>query len=621
MTSFRRPLLLLFVFAVLGAIAAILVWSPLGVLEESAGPLDAMLPPDVDAAVRLDPGTLAWSPAALALWEHPAVADARASAGLDESVLEPIRALERRIGSATLGLAPSVERDVLGQEIVVALRGAHVLLLSRLTARGKLMDAAARLDTSELRELGLRVQGDTAVLEREDGASIYLRRIRDVLAVSTSAELLATAVARGEPPEGVTRPRSTFAAALLPDEPPGARVLFWWRPLVVEPSAVAATPAREGALGLLSELLPSTSLDVLAGQLDLSVAQRVTCRVAGGWREIPPVLVAALADGVAGGADGLQAEAVRLAVPGEAAVVVGLALRAREVVLALADAQPPARRELVDEILAERDLTVELLADRIASHLEDGVAAVVSRLPEADDLQLDDPRAGGVHPIPATLVALRLRNGSTPEGVVLELAAEAEALFGAPVVLTAEEGPGGARVHRLEKYRLGGEWQLLRPAFAVVDGLLVFSTHDAHLIRALEHRAAGAGREAVSGPAATLAVTVDGEPLRRHVDDQRWEWADRDSLHDWRTERQIIRRELDVSGSVLTREDRQVYEDERIAMRLERRNAVEFPAAIARYREMWKPLEALQTLSISGERNGASFQLLIRLELAEPDRR
>lgn len=615
MTNARRPLLLALLVALFAATAAFLVFGPLRVMEESAGPLDGLLPPDVDAAARFDPGRLAWSPAAEVLWSHPALLHARTVSGLEEDALEPLRALEERVGRATLGLAPGVG-DLLGQEAVLAVRGGDVLLLSRLTRQGKLLESAARLDLDDLRAAGLRVRGDVAVLEREGAPAVLLRRVRDVLVATTSEEMLATATALGEPPEGGVRGVSPYFASLGAGRPPGARVFVWARPRSRAPSASAG----DAALGLLAELLSPHAIEELRGVLDLGDGTRVGVELEGTWGPEAPPALALLAESVPGGAGELQSEAERLAVPGEAFAVTGAAVRAADAVRALAEAQPPARRDLVTELLAERGLTVDDVAERLAAYLQDGIAAVVSRLPEADALELDDPRAGGVHPIPATLVAFRLRAGASPAAVIAELADESEALFGAPLLTAPEDAPGGALLHRLEKHRFGGEWELLRPAVAVVDGLLVFSTHEAHLVRALAQRAAGASPSAGDG-AEALALRVDVAPLRRHIDDQRWEWADRATRHDWRAEREAIRRELDESGSILQPRDRQVYEDARIEMRLERRNREEFPAAIARFRERWASLGAFAGVRAVADRDPQSFRVAVVIELRAPDGR
>jgi hypothetical protein len=618
-TSARRTLLLLVLLALGGGLAAFLALRPLGLLEESAGPLDGLLPSDVDVAARFDPDGLVWSPAARTLWEHPRLAEMRAATGLDAEVLEPLRALEDRVGRASLGLAPSVDRDVLGLEAVVARRGADLLLLTRLTGRGKLLDAAARMDSEALRAAGLRVQGDVATLEREGAPEVHLRRVRDVLAVSTSREMLATVAALGEPPEGTVRGTSPYADALRGREAPGARVFVW-----AAPSALfRGEPPDPGALGvegLLAAIFAPEGLGVTTSAVDLGDPERVHAAVHGGWTEPLPGALGAFVDDVPGGVDGLHVEAERLAVPGEAFATLGVAVGASEAVRALAAAQPPARRELLDEILAERGLSVDEVAARVAAHLHDGMAAVVSRLPEADDLELDDPRSGGVHPIPATVVAFRLRRPGEPQAVIDELAREAESLFGSALHRASEPGPGGARVHRLEKHRFGGEWALLRPAVAVVDGLLVFATHDAHLLRTLAQRERG--DVAVSPqPARTLSLRVAGEPFHRHVEDQRWAWADRETRHDWRAERAAIRRELDESGSILSPADRQVYENERIEMRLRRRNETEFPAAIERFRASWAHLEVLDGLRLRIDRDGAAFELDLDVRLRRVDRR
>ncbi len=652
-TSRRRPLLLALTVLLFGSLAALLVWWPLDPFEEDAGPLDTLLPPGIAAAVRFDPAALAGSPSAELLWRHPGVVAARRAAGLDERVLSPLADLEDRLGAATLGLAQRLERDVIGQDVIVALRGDDVLFLSRLTTRGKLLEALARADTGRLRGMGLRVVAGVAVLDREGAPPVFLRRVRDVLVASTSRELLETATALGDPPHDVARGPSRFARALDSGRHPRARLLVWALPPALAAAAQGAAPGAPGGggdgdlAGLLSSFFPLASLDALEGELDLGARARVTIRLRGGWSGEPPAALRLLARDVGAGADGLLAEARRLAVPGEAVATMGLAVRAAAAVRALADAQPPARRDLLDEILAERYVTVDVVAERIATHLQDGVGGVVARIDEADALELDDPRKGGVHPIPATLVVFRLRGDtgdatggatgsrSAGEAVIRVLSAEAEALFGSPVAPRTAPGPGGARVFSLAQRGFGGEWALLRPAFAIVDDLLVFCTHEGYLRRALVARAAAidgtvggmvdgaaGGLPAAAGPPArTIALRIDGGPLRRTIDDRRWAFADEAARHDWRTEREAIRRELDRSGSILSREDRQVYENERIALQLERRNQQEFPAAIEHYREAWRPLEALRALSLRGDRDGTAFDVTIVIELAEPQTR
>ncbi len=624
----RRPVVALAaVLAIALGVAALVVFGlPFDPFEGAGPPLTAMLPEGLSAVARCDGSALAASEPLRRLAGHPALAPVREAAGLDDERLAPLRALAVRLSGATYGLGPSLSRDLLGGEVVVGLRDDDVLVLARITGRAKALEFARALAPERLAALGLRSEGDGFWLERDDMRPVYARRFRDVFVAATSRGLVDGCVALAERALEAPRPAGPYDAELDAGVAPRDRLLF------------RAAPERVArALDALPEL-PAAAAPVLAalraeaqpGAEHAGAAPVVGSLAVGDRQALVLTLSAALpapradadadgdGDGVRaaelgdGAATALRERAARFAAPGEACVVAGLAVRTEDVVRTLLEAQPDARRELVDELLAEHGRTTATFARALAEHLQDGVGVVVARLREADALELDDPDGGGVHPIPATLVLLRLRPGTTGAAFVSALAEEAEAAFGAHLRLAPEELPGGALLHTLDGHGFGGEWALLRPAVALVGDTVVVATHEGYLRRALAEPAAA--EPPVTGPGGALDVDVVFEPLRRLLDDGRWEAAEHATYHDWRAERQAIRAELDRANSVLRPEDRVVYEDERIAQRIERRKREEFPAAIAAYRRGNEALEAFRRLRATLDVDGAAWSLRLRIE-------
>ena len=463
---------------------------------------------------------------------------------------------------------------------------------------------------------GVRIEGDLVVVAGGDEApEIFVARHRDVLVASTSPGFVQAVLAVAETGGAGLVATSGYDGALRASKPAGERVLAWAAPGAldsllpdVRPSGDADQPAGWRAL------LPPTLLGPLRAEADLSSPTEMRVRLHGSWDRRPPVALQDLLADPATGAASLHEEASRWAVPGEATWAGGLEVRAASAIEALLASQPPEHTDAFQQALASTGETTESLAAALARHFADGLGIVVARLRETDGLDLDDPEGGGVFPIPATLVIFRLRGDTTPDAFLADLEQRGATLFGSSPYLRPRHAAGGAWVHAPVDHPYGGEWALLRPAVAFVDGLCVFSTNEAFLDRALARREEARPARA---PVGRLAVALDlfAEPLRGHYDDQRWAFADRETWHDWARERREIRAELDRTGSVLRPEDRMVYEDARIDERIERLRQTEFPAAIARWRQRLRPLDLLgdSTLRIAAEGRDLEIDLTIGL--------
>ncbi len=618
------PIALLLIGVVVVIALVVLVWLPWNPLEGDAGPLDEMLPEDVDVAVRFEPRELALSPLADSLWRQEATQRARSAVDLEARVLGPLRAAEERLAAATLGLtdAPTAQRDVFGREVVIALRGDDVLLLSRITDRARALELLRRLGGEELRQLGLYLDGDLAVFSREGLPSVYLARFRDVLIISTDRNMVTGALARGAESVARTGPAgpAPFAEALQTGRRPGQRMLFWMDPARVSArfgfgDDDAPDPDGETALDLWLSLFPPDMLGAAAGELDFTDRERLSIALRGEYGAAMPERVTRLPNGIPGSAALLRADAARFARPSETVAVSGLAVRASDAVRTLVESQPPSRRELIDQILAEDGHTIESVSDLLAGHLEDGVGAVVARLDETDALDLETPDGGVVQPIPATLVLFRLRDPADSDSLLIDLADEAESLFGAALNLEPQRLADGARLYGLDDAGFGLEWQLLQPAFALVDGLFVFSTNHAYLERALHYRRDHPADRTGADTEPTLDLLLRGDPLRKYVEDQRWDFASQATYRDWRAERHAIRKELDDGESPMTPDDRQHYEDVRIEERMARVAAEDWPAAIQSYSEIWRPLDVLGDVELTATLEGRAFRIDVQIDI------
>ncbi len=594
-------------------------WNP---LEAGAGRLDLLLPSDLPLVVRLQPDTALDSPAGRTLWAHPVVAGVREDLAVEDRLLAPLRRVEDALAELTRGIGarPTVRGDLLGRDVLIGVRDEEILVVSRMSARARALEIIRRVDAAELASHGLRLDGDVVVFEREGAPTVFAARHRDVLLLSTSREMVQSARDRGAATHGYEND-TEYTTLLEMDRSPGMRVLFFARPAEFAgpgPAEMNGDPAPETALTIWRGVFPPARLGPSHGEVDLSRWDRVSIRLSSEYAGELPERVVAFPSAVDGGARALRAEAARLALPGEAVVVAGVAVRAEQAIRALVDAQPAKRSALFEDVLADEGTSVAEVATQLAGHLEDGAGFVVARLDEVDDLELDDPIDGGqAHPIAATLVVFRLADGAG-DALLDDLAKRSESLFGGPLELAPVALPGGARLYGPAHHTFGAMWRLLTPCCAIVDGLFVFSTNAAYLQRALRYRHASGDPALARTTGRTATASVSGFPLGQFFHDQRWEWAHQRTYHDWKAERQAIRRDLDLSSTARSAADRMSFENHAIQERINVRNETEFPAALSEYREMWTPLDVVGDVTIDATLSGRAFEIVIDLGLTEP---
>lgn len=626
----KRNLVLLAVLCI-AAVAAVLAWLPWDPFEEPAGPLDGLVPRDVDSAWRFDGPALLASPFAAAAWNRPEVSGLRARWNLDDASLAQVRRLESAFSAIDDVIeAPSLERDLLPAEAIVATRGDEVLLVTRVSERAKSIQLVRRLPERRVERLGMSVEGPLLAVRDGTPRPVFFAVHRDVLLASMSDRFVRNALTVAEQGTGALAGREDAAAALALDRAAGARILGWVRPAALRRRLSAAAVGAAAAGGEdegeeASEassrppwlgLLATEGAEPLRVEIDLSTPDALAVVAKCSWeRGLPEALRPFTAGGTLDGRS-LAEAAERLAPPGEAFVAGGLQVSAADVVRALLGSQPPETQAAFDEALAAAGESIEGVARGLAAHLEDGVSFVVARLAEADQ-SLGGDAPGAVRAIPATLVAFRLKGPGADRALLDDLRQRAQTIFGAQLDDTVAVLGDGGRIHALERHGLAGQWELLRPAFAFRGREFLFSTHEAFLWRAMGARdAATAGDLPGAG---AFAARVRAGPLRAWIADQAWEAADRSTWRDWSAERARI--EAGLSPSLGFRpQDRETYLDARIQEMKRQRRQVEIPEAVAAWRERWTWLDAFGDATLAAETDAAGGSVTLRVRLALPKR-
>ena len=579
--------------ACLGAAAvALLLWLPWNPFEEDAGPLDAWVPADADAVVRLDAGALQRSALLRSLWDGPAGARLREALALDE-VLAAIRDADASLASlAPPGTdPPTVAGDFLGREVLVAVRGDDVLVLSRISARAKAVDLLRRAGDERRSRWGITFDESRDAYEAgsAEGRSIGFARRRDVILASSSRTLLDAALSLTRGSGAPITARAEYASA-RPPEPSGARVGAWcdgkW------------LGERLPELPVVDHLMPDAKSPVRA---DISVedgALRATVRYqhTGDPDVVAVAAVAEAASSYAQASDAFASGAI--------------SVEPRVAIKALFDSQPPARRRLLASFLAEKKRTVDGLIDALARNVAGGVGFAVARLPETGALTLDRAEGSVVEPIPATFAVLRPAVHAA--SFILTVRENAVELFGEDARLVDDTGPGGEPmlcVRGAKSY--GPEWALLTPAFAAKGDEIVFCTNEAALRRALAARQPAQAR----GSGGLFRLELSAQGWRARLDDLRWEAADRATWHDWALERKAIRAGQRADRETVAAAELRRQEDAEIERRVRVRNEEEFPKAVAAYRRSIEWISAFEGLSVDATHDKARDELTLHVEI------
>lgn len=549
----RGPLLLTLVVAGVCAVAVVLVLFVVG--DEGSddhAPVHAALPDGLELSLRLDVATLREAPALDGL--------ARSSRSVTRGpfvVLRELLAERDEHGDLLDRLDGEVAVGRLGDDWVAAVRAGPALQASEWAG---LVDAP-----------------HTAVR-------------RGVLVASSDSGLLTAAIA-------------ALATATEPTaDLPGAGELH------VEWHLPPGAP-------LLRGLAESGVCDVLAESVPLAGPCRLRAVVElGAVGEVAAEFELANADAVIdlGPHGGVGATGGSIPTEPDATFLVAEAwTRPRSVLDALLGWQPPARQRLFHERLVEHGTTWDALADELAAPLAPGAVFALTRLVEADELELDTWDEGLVQPIPGTVVRLHWASPGARERFESVLDEHVEALLGDDVI---DEAAHGARLVSTPHSPFDLSWSLLHPALLVDDRGVLLASHRRQLERALD-----SGGGVALAPADSMdewRLVLLGPSLARFVEDLRWEHAEVATNRDWGRVRREIRAELDAEGA-LDPVERAAEEDRRVTERIDHRNQVEFPAAVEDWRERHAWLRRIGRVEASGRiesGSGAALRGRVRVE-------
>src|SRR5262245_23878757 len=243
---------------VAAAALALFLWLPWNPFEEDAGPLDAWVPADADAVVRFDAGALQRSDLVRRLWDGPAGERLHAALDLGD-VLDAVRDADASLASlgAPGSEPPTVAGDLLGREVLVALRGDEVLVMARISARAKALDLLRRAGEERRARWGIRfdVARDAYEADGGDGPRVGFARRRDVLLASASRGFLDAALGLAGGAGAAITSRAAYASAPLP-APGGVRVDAWCDGKWLAP--------RLPSLPVVGRLLPGAATEVRA---------------------------------------------------------------------------------------------------------------------------------------------------------------------------------------------------------------------------------------------------------------------------------------------------------------------------------------------------------------------
>jgi len=262
---------------------------------------------------------------------------------------------------------------------------------------------------------------------------------------------------------------------------------------------------------------------------------------------------------------------------------------------------------------------IDLMSRRLGDWFEPGVAVCISRLPEADAIDLDTWEGGVPKPIPGITLCLKIRPELDSKRLPQFLAKnEARFGWGSPEKKPSDTG---------ELYRLPLKTDktlaLMKPGFATVNGCFLFSTNIDQLRRSLDvvagKRESLAKLDAFNAALDTVAkkgnifVFVDGEGLRPFLRDKRHEYAFDSSSFDAREFRKQVIIELTTQYEKWTNQQIQQEADLRVKLRMDQMKRLDFDEAIQYYESflpLYEPFDWLGlSMTVSGDRGGQRLEL------------
>ncbi len=647
----------------LAAVAAwgLFTWALYNPLQSEVASLERMVPSSVGWVVRGSGRELLASPFVkrfvLDRPEARGVLDDWKLSALPSHVERFDRDLNTQLPGFLAGF--SVIADVFGSETVVFgvtdmedVTRSRFALATRLSPRARAMVAA--LKHAEVRRRieagsGLRltrtpvvIEVDTTALVEDPslGHTAFLSLVRDVLVAGNDRDLVLEAARLGRGEGTGSLADRADAKGVLADTAgvPLAGFVDLARLAADLQQAGDRTPSEairgaSGMAGIAGMLIDPVALTTAAARVTFPADTdlRIEVRAVRGDAALDGA-PAALADAGSRPAAEALAEAAALAPAGSAWLAARVEAPAGTLLRLAFGRTSGAVRDEIEKALREKQTSLDGLARDADDVFLPGASLVVERLPDCDDLALDQYGAGPagvfVYPLPGVLVALRQRPGLSPgtaERFVRRIRSWGE--FRRYEDLTdLEHGMTGLRA---EPKFLTGDMALVKPA-AVFDGdLVLLSSNEGLLRRALEARAGRAANLAdfpgFAGDAAAAgegqaAAFVEGGALLAHLRDQRREVATDRGRRDWVLERRKVRdriiRERLRDREQISEADIQPLEEEEMQRLVERNRTVEFQDASAAYLRELAGLRSLRAIAagLAWNPGGADLRVVVRGE-------
>ncbi len=644
----RRGVCFLILLIVLYAGFCFALFNP---LESDVENLVAFLPKDMNYLIHSPWGNLRQSTFYRTnVLESPVREDVESSMELQEYLYRPIREVEDQINASLPSFAGkfSILDDVVGREVIVAgnltgpgenlsdkIMNSPFVVLTRISTKAKFMEVLS-YGPVQSRIPNLKSYRDFFEYDvgaenirpdaPEEARFFFFKRIRDVLVLSNSRELMQRVVhlglASGEDQQGKkSLPRFwwfyyDFNKGEMPQEPGLSvwlRVNRSDRELGCELSGKNGAEQTSGLGEFVRTLFPVGLTNTIS--LNLTAEDDRTMAITGSIRMEEREFPVAIR-----GFHQQQGTDIAEAVAAPASFIPGgrtfafqwLQMTPENFLENFFRSLDQGTRDLMFGADAgpggsEGAWNLKKTAASLGEWFEGGACLALSRLPEADQIDLDSFTGGTPLPLPGVTLILKRREHLTENELVQFFVRDHDRFgFGRPTQTDSPFGP---------VYRMGltvdQSLGLLKPAFALKNGYFIFSTNDAELLRFLAV-ADGEGESLADSerfkaaldavwPTGNLFTFLDVEALRPYLRDQRWE-----SAYDatWFSDAEFRKRTIIKLNSEHPNWNTIKLNEEadlRFDLRVRRREEVEFPRAVRDYLNSLFWVDPFEWLAIASD--------------------
>jgi hypothetical protein len=645
-------------------------WTFYNPFEGRLGGLDRIVPPSAEVAVRGDlAGVLGAPLVKRRILARTEIADLLRAAKIDEN-LRAFDDAQERLNARLPGFVGGFDwrKDLFGGEIVafgslaagegeaVVERGVVATRLSTKARMGlslfkhKWARSRAEEDGAvTLKRYPLLYEIDASASAPEPRWAVFwVALVKDVLIVGNDQDLVKAAAHLAVAGGGGSLSSGAAAGTSFASET-RAPLRAWldlsrWaetRSAAKQPTPGDWAASLEGLPGLAGMLLDPDLLVTAQAVLRFPGAESAEFEVTGvrGTGALTGLPEALSESRTRSGAEALK-EAAALARWGTAVAAVRVEARPGALLQGAYARQEASVREEWEKMLAEASNSMEAIGREVDDYLEPGASLVVERLPECDSIALDQFGAGAggefVLPLPGVLVALRQR-GSAGEGGAEKWIRKSIERFRDrfETYEDLKDLPAGVRGFRFRPKFLTGEKELIRPAAAFEGDLVLLSTNEGTLRRALEARAGkgadGAPRPCLADHAAfesDAAACGEGQGFAfvewgaalKMLRDGRREWATRAVEKDWSLERRRtfgeVADDFAKRQQVVVQKEFEAEVDRRMEEKVRFQREVEFPRKVEDYVRGLRALEDLRSVSagLDWQTSGVRLGLVLRTD-------